>query len=90
MAKKNTQAAEVTTEVVTTDVVTQDAPQTLGVDMQALNQKHAGVKSKMIRELAAGGMSTAAITKAMQTIFPKFIYQHARNVLNTKVKKVEG
>lgn len=79
---------EIVTDATNTEVTKEQVATT--VDMAALNTKHAGVKSKMIRELHAGGMSTAAITKHMQTVFPKFIYQHARNVLNTQVKKAEG
>lgn len=79
-AAKTAQTAEVNTNVATET----PAPQ---VDMKALETKHDKVKSKMIRELAAGGMKTADITKAMKTLYPEFLYQHARNVLNQKTKK---
>lgn len=56
-------------------------------DMSALALKHGNVKSKMIRELHGEGIKTAEITKLMKEVFPKFIYQHARNVLNQPLKK---
>lgn len=56
-------------------------------DMTALMEQFGGVKSKAIRFLASEGLKTAEITKLMQSVFPKFIYQHARNVLNQKVKE---
>jgi hypothetical protein len=55
-------------------------------DMNQINEQFGGVKSKMIRYLASEGIKTAEITKMMKTVYPDFIYQHARNVLNQKVK----
>lgn len=83
MAKKN-EAQVITETTETTSVATE---QTNKRDMNALATKHQSVKSKMIRELAAEGLKTSEITKLMQTLYPKFIYQHARNVLNQKTKK---
>tara|TARA_Y100000310_G_C20581618_1_gene763296 strand:- start:834 stop:1172 length:339 start_codon:yes stop_codon:yes gene_type:complete len=44
-------------------------------------------KSTQIRYLASLGLSTGDIVRTMQAhVNPSFIYQHARNVLNTPVK----
>lgn len=57
-----------------------------GHDIVALITQFDGVKAKVIRFLASEGIKTAEITKMMKTVYPEFRYQHARNVLNQKVK----
>lgn len=94
MAKRNEVTNTETQTVTSSDVATTataSAPvvETNEVKMAALATKHQNVKSKMIRELHADGVSTKEITKLMQLVYPKFIYQHARNVLNQKQKKAD-
>lgn len=69
--------------VESTEVTVVETPK---YDMSALVEQFGGVKSKVIRFLASQGEPTKNITKLMQSVYPGFIYQHARNVLNTKVK----
>lgn len=66
--------------------VTEQVVETKTFDMKEINERFGGVKSKMIRYLASENVRTAQITKLMQQVYPDFIYQHARNVLNQKVK----
>lgn len=56
-------------------------------DVAQLLIDNGNVKSKVIRYLKSEGKTTAEITKLMKTVFPNFLYQHARNVLNQVVKK---
>lgn len=82
MAKSNkvVQVAVESTEV-------QVASETKTYDVAHLMSINDNQKSKVIRYLKSEGLSTSQITKTMQTVFPKFLYQHARNVLNQKTKK---
>lgn len=82
MAKSNKveQVAVESTEV-------QDAPETKTYDVAHLMSINDNQKSKVIRYLKSEGLSTSEITKTMKTVFPNFLYQHARNVLNQKTKK---
>jgi hypothetical protein len=81
-------ATETTEQLVTTEsAVAEAAPQTSEQKMIALDEKHGKVKSKMIRELHADGIATKEIVKLMKLVYPNFIYQHARNVLNQQIKK---
>jgi hypothetical protein len=75
MAKSNK-----TTETQATETRTE------GRDMNAIMTQFGGVKSKAIRFLASEGLKTSEIVKEMKKVYPDFIYQHARNVLNQKVK----
>lgn len=75
-----------TTQKIESTESNQEKVETKTYDMVELNTRFEGVKSKMIRFLASEGIKTAEITKMMKQVYPDFIYQHARNVLNQKVK----
>jgi hypothetical protein len=82
MAKQTNTTIE---QPVETTVETQETKQLMTADeLNKLLEKHGQKKSPVIRELAKLGFKTSEITKIMQTVFPKFLYQHARNVLNQK------
>jgi len=81
MPKNNT---AVKTEEVVIETVAPVAPKTY--DVKALMET-LKTKSAVIRHLHGEGLKTAEITTTMKTVFPNFIYQHARNVLNQPLKK---
>lgn len=77
---QNAQKPEVTTEV----PVAEEKKVYNVAELMVVHKTKSGV----IRYLAGEKLSTADITKTMKTVFPNFIYQHARNVLNQPLKKV--
>lgn len=84
-ASIETLTTETTSEVI--EATVEEVVKTPTQEMEELDTKHGKVKSKIIRELHANGMATKDIVKRMQLIYPRFIYQHARNVLNQPLKK---
>ena len=76
---KSNQNAKV--EAVTTEVVDNTSKFNI-VELMATHK----TKSAVIRHLAAQGLKTSEIVTVFKVAYPNFLYQHARNVLNQKLK----